>query len=115
MASPSRDVARNTGLSTDEVAERIATGQTNRVPQQTSRPLSAIVRANVLTRFNAILGGLLVAVAAATVGVVCRLAQQWSDAGSKPDARMSLPDHLFERQIGQSVSRNNCRGEALLG
>jgi cation-transporting ATPase E len=64
MASPPRHVARYTGLGTDEVAERTAAGQTNRVPQQTSRSLSAIVRANVLTRFNAILGALLVAVLA---------------------------------------------------
>jgi cation-transporting ATPase E len=51
-----------TGLTTAQVAERVAAGQVNEVRLQTSRPLSAIIRANVLTRFNAILGVLFVAV-----------------------------------------------------
>jgi cation-transporting P-type ATPase E len=51
-----------TGLTSAQVAERIAAGQVNEVEQQTSRPLSAIIRANVLTRFNAILGVLFFAV-----------------------------------------------------
>jgi cation-transporting ATPase E len=50
------------GLTAAQVAERVAAGQVNRVDEQTSRPLSAIIRANVLTRFNAILGVLFVAV-----------------------------------------------------
>ncbi|MFF0160092.1 cation-translocating P-type ATPase [Streptomyces sp. NPDC005263] len=45
-----------TGLSTAEVAERVARGQVNDVPVRSSRSLSEIVRANVLTRFNAIIG-----------------------------------------------------------
>jgi len=53
-----------TGLTAAQVAERVAAGQVNRVDQQTSRPLSAIVKANVFTRFNAILGVLFVAVLA---------------------------------------------------
>ena len=44
------------GLSSAEVAERVAQGQTNDVGESTSRSLSEIFRANVLTRFNAILG-----------------------------------------------------------
>jgi cation-transporting ATPase E len=51
-----------TGLTTAQVADRGAAGQVNAVELQTSRPLSAIIRANVLTRFNAILGVLFVAV-----------------------------------------------------
>jgi cation-transporting ATPase E len=51
-----------TGLTSAQVAERVAAGKVNAVEQQTSRPLSAIIRANVLTRFNAILGVLFVAV-----------------------------------------------------
>jgi cation-transporting ATPase E len=54
----------STGLTAAEVARRVAAGQVNRVDEQTSRPLSAIIRANVLTRFNAILGVLFVAVLA---------------------------------------------------
>ncbi|MFF8596519.1 HAD-IC family P-type ATPase [Streptomyces sp. NPDC015220] len=48
--------ARTTGLATAEVAERVARGQVNDVPVRSSRSLPEIVRANVLTRFNAIIG-----------------------------------------------------------
>ncbi len=44
------------GLCADEVATRVARGQVNAVEERTSRPLAEIVRANVFTRFNAILG-----------------------------------------------------------
>ena len=45
-----------TGLTVAEVQERVARGQTNDTGERTSRKLSEIVRANVFTRFNAILG-----------------------------------------------------------
>ncbi|MEV5659934.1 HAD-IC family P-type ATPase [Streptomyces flaveolus] len=45
-----------TGLTTEEVAERVARGQVNDVPVRSSRSLGEIVRANVFTRFNAIIG-----------------------------------------------------------
>ncbi|MEU6809056.1 HAD-IC family P-type ATPase [Streptomyces sp. NPDC046831] len=45
-----------TGLTAAEVAERIARGEVNDVPVRSSRTVGAIVRANVLTRFNAIIG-----------------------------------------------------------
>jgi len=48
------DVLR--GLTAAEVAQRVAAGQTNDVPARTSRTVGEIVRANVLTRFNAIVG-----------------------------------------------------------
>ncbi|MEV5985923.1 HAD-IC family P-type ATPase [Streptomyces sp. NPDC052051] len=44
------------GLSAAEVAERVARGQINDVPVRSSRSLGEIVRANVFTRFNAIIG-----------------------------------------------------------
>ena len=47
------------GLTAAEAADRTARGLTNRAPVETSRSLMAIVRANVFTRFNAILGVLL--------------------------------------------------------
>ena len=47
------------GLTEAEVRERVAAGRTNRAPESTSRSLVEIVRANVFTRFNAILGTLL--------------------------------------------------------
>jgi cation-transporting ATPase E len=45
-----------TGLSAAEVAERVARGQVNDVPVRSSRSTVDIVRANVFTRFNAIIG-----------------------------------------------------------
>lgn len=45
-----------TGLTADQVAERVARGEVNDVPVRSSRSVVDIVRANVLTRFNAIIG-----------------------------------------------------------
>ena len=50
------------GLTDAEVAERIEQGRVNRAPGGTSRSMMEIVRANVFTRFNAILGTLLVVI-----------------------------------------------------
>jgi len=47
------------GLTDDEVLERVRRGQTNDVPQTSSRTMWQIVRANVFTPFNALLGALL--------------------------------------------------------
>ncbi|MEN8649321.1 HAD-IC family P-type ATPase [Streptomyces sp. 21So2-11] len=44
------------GLTTTEVAERVARGEVNDVPVRSSRSLTEIARANVFTRFNAIIG-----------------------------------------------------------
>lgn len=44
------------GLTAAQVAERISRGQVNDVPVRSSRSLAEIVRANVFTRFNAIIG-----------------------------------------------------------
>ncbi|HMS74607.1 HAD-IC family P-type ATPase [Gordonia sp. (in: high G+C Gram-positive bacteria)] len=51
------------GLSADEVAERVAAGQVNALPDKSGRTVAEIVRANVFTRINAILGILFVIVA----------------------------------------------------
>jgi cation-transporting ATPase E len=48
--------ATTRGLTTAEVAERVARGQVNDVPVRSSRSMGEIVRANVFTRFNAIIG-----------------------------------------------------------
>ncbi|MER7740570.1 HAD-IC family P-type ATPase [Streptomyces sp. NPDC096538] len=45
-----------TGLTSAEVAERVARGLVNDVPVRSSRSVVEIVRANVFTRFNAIIG-----------------------------------------------------------
>nr|WSX22332.1 HAD-IC family P-type ATPase [Streptomyces tubercidicus] len=48
------------GLTAAEVAERVARGEVNDVPVRSSRSAAEIVRANVFTRFNAIIGVLFV-------------------------------------------------------
>ena len=50
------------GLTQEEVADRRARGLVNDVPVVHSRTVGQIVRANVLTRFNALLGSLLVVI-----------------------------------------------------
>jgi cation-transporting P-type ATPase E len=51
-----------TGLTDAEVAQRVSEGKTNDVPTRAARSVSDIVRANVFTRINAILGVLLIIV-----------------------------------------------------
>ncbi|HLY34152.1 MAG TPA: HAD-IC family P-type ATPase, partial [Jatrophihabitantaceae bacterium] len=51
---------RLTGLTDAEVAERIAAGRTNAIGVRTSRSVTEIVRANVLTIFNGLLATLFV-------------------------------------------------------
>ena len=50
------------GLTDAEVAQRVAAGKTNDMPTRAARSVSEIVRANVFTRINAILGVLFVIV-----------------------------------------------------
>ncbi len=52
------------GLSAAEVADRVRQGQTNAADDRTSRSVGEIVRANVLTRFNAMLAVLFGAIVA---------------------------------------------------
>jgi cation-transporting ATPase E len=51
-----------TGLSQAEVRDRVRAGQLNTAPPAPGRTIGQILRANVLTRFNAILGALFVVV-----------------------------------------------------
>ena len=55
-----RPLTAPTGLTAAEVDERTARGEVNDLGDRTSRTLTEIIRANVLTRFNAILGTMLV-------------------------------------------------------
>lgn len=57
---PAPTTADYHGLTAAEVADRQARGWTNATEPTTSRSVSAIIRANVLTRFNALLGALFV-------------------------------------------------------
>ncbi|HEX8008726.1 MAG TPA: cation-translocating P-type ATPase, partial [Trebonia sp.] len=50
------------GLSRAQVRERVLAGQVNTPPPAPGRTIGQILRANVLTRFNAILGALFVLV-----------------------------------------------------
>jgi cation-transporting ATPase E len=52
------------GLTDAEVRERVERGQTNASSERTSRTFGEILRANIFTRFNAILGTLLVVILA---------------------------------------------------
>lgn len=60
--SPPTHETPSTGLSAAEVAARVARGQVNETGERTSRTFGEIVKANVLTRFNAILGSMLVVI-----------------------------------------------------
>ena len=53
-------ITPQTGLTAEEVAERVREGKVNTADARTSRTFGEIVRANVLTRFNAILGTMFV-------------------------------------------------------
>jgi cation-transporting ATPase E len=57
-------LAHASGLTDAEVAQRVAEGRSNAAPERATRSVAAIVRANVFTRINAILGVLLVIVLA---------------------------------------------------
>ncbi|MEU3504591.1 cation-translocating P-type ATPase [Streptomyces hundungensis] len=54
--SPPEPARRAGGLTAAEVAERVARGEVNDVPVRSSRSTAEIVRGNVFTRFNAIIG-----------------------------------------------------------
>ncbi|MGA4544829.1 HAD-IC family P-type ATPase [Uniformispora flossi] len=62
--APGRVIDTTRGLSAADVAERVARGEVNDVPVRSSRSVGEIVRANVFTRFNAIIGVLFVIILA---------------------------------------------------
>ncbi|MGZ4704642.1 MAG: cation-translocating P-type ATPase, partial [Acidimicrobiales bacterium] len=64
MTSQAPTAVTVTGLSAAEVEQRRAAGKSNDVPNPTSRTVRQIVRANVLTPFNFLLGTLLVIIIA---------------------------------------------------
>lgn len=73
MALPPIDLTRlaESGLTAEQVSDRIAAGLTNEAPDGTSRSLWAILRANLVSLFNAIAFGSF---------VVLLLLGAWSDA-----------------------------------
>jgi cation-transporting ATPase E len=54
--------ASETGLTAEEVRQRVRAGLVNEVPERPSRTTREIIRANVVTRFNILLGALLLIV-----------------------------------------------------
>src|SRR5437868_15422381 len=52
------------GLSAAEVAERVARGEVNDVPVRSSRSTADIIKSNIFTRFNAIVGVLFIIILA---------------------------------------------------
>ncbi len=60
---PTASIDPSRGLSAADVQSRIDAGLVNAAPPKATRTIGQILRANVLTRFNAILGALLVVVA----------------------------------------------------
>jgi cation-transporting ATPase E len=117
------DTATLGGLTAAEVAERVGHGQVNDVPPAPTRTVAQIVRANVLTRFNALLGGMLaiilivgpaqdalfgfVLVANALIGIVQELrAKRTLDrltVLTAPRARVVRDGHELEVAIGEVV------------
>lgn len=55
-AAPPAPASTASGLTAAEVADRVARGEVNDVPVRSSRSVGEIVRGNVFTRFNAIIG-----------------------------------------------------------
>jgi cation-transporting ATPase E len=53
----------DTGLGAEQVRDRVKRGLTNSTKERTSRSFGEIARANILTRFNAILGAMLAVIA----------------------------------------------------
>lgn len=61
-----RDIGAEAGLTAAQVAERVAAGAVNHAKRRTSRPFSQILRANLITPLNGVIGVL--AVIAVTFG-----------------------------------------------
>jgi len=111
------------GLSAAEVAERVARGLVNDVPSAPTRTIGQILRANLLTRFNLLLGSLLavilvvgplqdalfglVIVANTVVGVVQEVRAKRTldrlEVVNAPRARVVRDGQVAELAVGQVV------------
>lgn len=115
--------AETEGLTRAEVAERVALGQTNDVKEAASRSYWHIIRGNVFTRFNAILGTLFVVIvvfgqlrdalfgmvllANTFVGIVQEVRAKWTldrlSVLSAPKARVVREGEVVEVALGEVV------------
>ena len=122
MAQPAR-LAPGRGLSATEVAERVDRGLVNDVPSAPTRTIGQIVRSNLLTRFNLLLGSLLavilvvgplqdalfglVIVANTAVGIVQELRAKRTldrlEVVNAPRARVVRDGRVSELAVGQVV------------
>jgi cation-transporting ATPase E len=122
VAEPAPPAPRR-GLSAAEVADRVARGLVNDVPSAPTRTIGQIVRANVLTRFNLLLGSLLavilivgplqdalfglVIVANTVVGIVQELRAKRTldrlEVVNAPRARVVRDGRVSELAVGQVV------------
>jgi cation-transporting ATPase E len=111
------------GLTAAEVAERVARGLVNDVPSAPTRTIGQIVRSNLITRFNLLLGSLLavilvvgpiqdalfglVIVANTVVGIVQEVRAKRTldrlEVVNAPRARVVRDGHLSELAVGQVV------------
>jgi cation-transporting P-type ATPase E len=111
------------GLSAADVAQRVATGQVNDVPSAPTRTIGQIVRGNLLTRFNLLLGSLLaiilvvgplqdalfglVIVANTVVGIVQEVRAKRTldrlEVVNAPKARVVRDGQVGELAVGQVV------------
>ena len=101
------------GLSDAEVAQRVAEGKTNDVPTRAARSVSDIVRANVFTRINAILGVLLDHRAVDRVGDQRRVRaadhRQQRDRHHPGAARQADAGQARDRRAGETVGAQAVR------
>lgn len=112
-------MAAEHGLSTAQVAERVAAGQTNVQPQDTSRSLLTILRVHVLTLFNLTIGLSAVVIIAlgrwldllfclaAVANVVIGVVQEYS-------AKRKLERIALLHQDGVQVIRDGARQDVAL-
>ncbi|HEY6709646.1 MAG TPA: HAD-IC family P-type ATPase, partial [Actinomycetota bacterium] len=111
------------GLSAADVAQRVAKGQVNDVPSAPTRTIGQIVRSNLLTRFNLLLGSLLavilvvgplqdalfglVIVANTVVGIVQEVRAKRTldrlEVVNAPRARVVRDGQVGELAVGQVV------------
>ena len=111
------------GLSESEVKERIAGGQANITKRQTSRSVAQILKANIFTRFNALLGALwviilmvgplqdalfgIVLVINTAIGIIQEMRAKWTLDRlvliTAPRARVVRSDQVREVTLDQIV------------
>jgi cation-transporting P-type ATPase E len=123
VAEAAPTLTARAGLSTAEVADRVARGLVNDVPSAPTRTIGQIVRSNLLTRFNLLLGSLLavilvvgplqdalfglVIVANTVVGIVQELRAKRTldrlEVVNAPRARVVRDGRVGELAVGQVV------------